>query len=58
MNIREKLLMESNKEILQRFDYYKAIGCSDNQSLVLSLYTYGRVNSFCSSLKSSEFILL
>ena len=41
MNIREKLLEISDTERLQLFDYYKSIGCSDNQSLVLSLYTYG-----------------
>ena len=34
----------SDTERLQVFDYYKSIGCSDNQSLVLSLYTYGGSN--------------
>ena len=44
MNIRKKLLEVSDTERLQVFDYYKSIGCSDNQSLVLSLYTYGGSN--------------
>ena len=39
MSIGEKV---KNKEL---FEYYKSIGCTDNQSLVLSLYSYGR-NSY------------
>ena len=40
MNIRERVVNEA-KNRLELFEYYKSIGCTDNQSLVLSLYTYG-----------------
>ena len=40
MNFREKILVDC-KQNLELYDYYKSIGCTDNQSLVLSLYTYG-----------------
>ena len=54
MNIRERLVNEKNNN-LGLFDYYKSIGCTDNQSLVLSLFTYGRVYSWTNDLKAFKF---
>ena len=45
MTIRERLVKENNCSV-ELFDYYKSIGCTDNQSLVLSLYTYGNSYGF------------
>ena len=56
MNIRERLVKEENSN-LKLFDYYKSIGCTDNQSLVLSLYTYGRNSYWYNDLKAFSFYL-
>ena len=58
MDIREKLiddLNDNNYIKLKLYDYYKSIGCTDNQSLVLSLYTYGRSYYWNSDLKAFKF---
>ena len=56
MNIRERLVKEDNSN-LKLFDYYKSIGCTDNQSLVLSLYTYGHNFYWYYDLKAFSFYL-
>lgn len=49
MSIGEKV---KNKEL---FEYYKSIGCTDNQSLVLSLYSYGHNSYWYNDLKAFQF---
>ena len=45
-------LKETNKKL---YDYYKSIGCTDNQSLVLSLYSYSRNSYWYNDLKAFQF---
>ena len=45
-------LKETNKKL---YDYYKSIGCTDNQALVLSLYSYGRNSYWYNDLKAFQF---
>ena len=54
MDIRERLV-KAKYNNLDLFDYYKSIGCTDNQSLVLSLYIYGNRYSYTSSAKAFWF---
>lgn len=54
MAIRDRLVKD-DKNALSFFDYYKAIGCTDNQSLVLSLYTYGKSGYWYNSVKAFDF---
>ena len=37
MKLREKISVDWSQN-LRLYDYYKSIGCTDNQSLILSLY--------------------
>ncbi len=43
MNIRELFVKTPSKDKLELFDYYKKLGLSDNQSMVLSLFIYGNI---------------
>ena len=54
MNIRERLVKEKSS-FVGLFDYYKSIGCTDNQSLVLSVYAYGNFSSWYSNSVSFNF---
>lgn len=54
MDIRERLV-KAKYNNLDLFDYYKSIGCTDNQSLVLSLYSYGRNFYWYNDLKAFQF---
>ena len=45
-------LKETNKKL---YDYYKSIGCTDNQALVLSLYSYSRNSYWYNDLKAFQF---
>ena len=54
MNLREKILNDCSDN-LKLFDYYKSIGCTDNQALVLSLYSYSRNSYWYNDLKAFQF---
>lgn len=54
MGIRE-IVMKKAKTAIDVFDYYKSIGCTDNQSLVLSLYSYGSMRSWYNKTNAFKF---